>query len=58
MYNLDINWRNVWQITEEEKNYIAEEYLEIAEEQAFISGEENYYFSNEKIKKYRFFIDT
>lgn len=40
------------QITEEEKNYIAEEYLEIAEEQAFISGEENYYFSNEKIKKY------
>ena len=40
------------QITEEEKNYIAEEYLEIAEEQAFISGEEKYYFSNEKIKKY------
>lgn len=40
------------QITEEEKNYIAEEYLEIAEEQAFISGEENYYFSNEKIRKY------
>ena len=37
------------QITEEEKNYIAEEYLEIAEEQAFISGEENYYFSNKKI---------
>lgn len=40
------------QITEEEKNYIAEEYLEIAEEHAFISGEENYYFSNEKIRKY------
>lgn len=36
----------------DETEYLAEEYLTLAEEQMFIVGAENYHFTNERIKSY------